>query len=75
MDSLSNHNNADEVKLAVMQNDIQYIKETLNSVDSKVSNNYVTKSEFEPVRKVVYGLVAVIMLAFVGAVVSLVFRG
>lgn len=65
-------NTRDDVKLAVIQNDLTYIKEKLNAVDTKVSQNYVSKDEFEPVRKIVYGLVALILIAVVGALVALV---
>lgn len=62
----------DDVKLAVIQNDLTYIKEKLNAVDTKVSQNYVSKDEFEPIRKIVYGLVSLILIAVVGALVALV---
>lgn len=62
----------EETKLAVMQNDLTYIKEKLNAVDTKVSNNYVSKEEFEPIRKIVYGVVSLILVAVVGALVALV---
>lgn len=66
------NNTRDDIKLAVIQNDLTYIKEKLNAVDTKVSQNYVSKEEFEPVRKIVYGLVGLILIAVVGALVALV---
>lgn len=65
-------NLSDETKLAVMQTDLVYIKEKLNAVDEKVSSHYVSKEEFEPVRKIVYGVVTLILVAVVGALVALV---
>jgi len=65
-------NSRDDIKLAVIQNDLTYIKEKINAVDTKVSNSYVSKEEFEPVRKIVYGLVGLILVAVVGALVALV---
>jgi hypothetical protein len=65
-------NLSDETKLAVMQNDVTYIKEKLNAVDDKVSSHYVSKEEFEPIRKIVYGVVSLILIAVVGALVALV---
>ena len=62
----------DEVKLAVIQNDLTYIKEKLNAVDNKVSSHYVSKEEFEPIKKIVYGMVSLILVAVVGALVTLV---
>jgi len=64
--------NSDEIKLAVIQNDLTYIKEKLNAVDNKVSSHYVSKEEFEPIKKIVYGLVSLILVAVVGALVALV---
>jgi hypothetical protein len=63
---------SDEIKLAVIQNDLTYIKEKLNAVDNKVSSHYVSKEEFEPIKKIVYGLVSLILIAVVGALVALV---
>ena len=62
----------DETKLAVIQNDLTYIKAKLNDVDEKVSTHYVSKEEFEPIKKIVYGLVSLILIAVVGALVALV---
>lgn len=63
---------SDETKLAVIQTDLTYIKEKLNAVDTKVSSHYVSKEEFEPIKKIVYGLVSLILIAVVGALVALV---
>ncbi len=65
-------NQSDETKLAVIQTDLTYIKEKLNAVDNKVSSHYVSKEEFEPIKKIVYGLVSLILIAVVGALVALV---
>ena len=65
-------NQSDETKLAVIQTDLTYIKEKLNAVDNKVSSNYVSKEEFEPIKNIVYGLVSLILVAVVGALVAIV---
>lgn len=69
---MTNMNQSDETKLAIMQTDLTYIKEKLNAVDQKVSTHYVSKEEFEPIKKIVYGLVSLILIAVVGALVALV---
>lgn len=69
---MSNTNQSDETKLAVIQTDLTYIKEKLNAVDNKVSSHYVSKEEFEPIKKIVYGLVSLMLVAVVGALVALV---
>lgn len=69
---MASQNASDETKLALLQNDITYIKEKLNAVDSKVSSSYVSKEEFDPIKKIVYGMVSLILIAVVGALVALV---
>ncbi len=41
---------------------------------TELKSNYVTKSEFMPVQNITYGMVSLILLAFVGALIALVFR-
>lgn len=69
---MATDNSRDDIKLAVIQNDLTYIKEKLNAVDNKVSSHYVSKEEFEPIKKIVYGVVSLILVAVVGALVALV---
>ena len=69
---MTSREQSDETKLAVIQTDLTYIKEKLNAVDNKVSSHYVSKEEFEPIRKIVYGMVSLILIAVVGALVALV---
>lgn len=64
-----------ETKVALIAKDISYMKDKVDDVDVKLSSHYVSKEEFEPVKKIVYGLVGLILVAVVGAVISLVVRG
>jgi len=59
-------------KMAVMANDITYIKKEVTEINQKLSHEYVTKIEFEPLKKVVYGLIALILTAVVGEILTLV---
>lgn len=61
----------DEIRLAVMGNDLKYIKKAVTTLDQKVSTHYVSREEFEPVKKVVYGMVALLLVAVVGAILKL----
>jgi uncharacterized membrane-anchored protein len=63
---------SDETKLAVLDTKLDNVIEKLNSVDQKVTAHYVSKEEFDPVKKIVYGLVTLILIAVVGALVALV---
>ena len=60
---------------AVVANDITYIKSEMTDIKvimEKMDNKYLTRREFEPVKTIVYGLVAIILIAVVGALVALV---
>lgn len=62
----------DDVRLAELARDMVYIKETLQRIDTHVMANYVSKEEFEPIKRVVYGLVSLILTAVVGGLLALV---
>ena len=47
----------------------------INGLDTKMDSHFVTKTEFDPVKRVVYGLVTFLLLAFAAAIVALVFKG
>lgn len=46
----------------------------IDRLENKIDTTYVTHAELEPIKKLVYGAVGVILLAFVGAVVALVIK-
>ncbi len=58
--------------LAVIATDISYIKQQINEIKQKLEGEYVTHDEFEPIKKVVYGLVSLILVAVVGALLGLI---
>lgn len=64
--------NSDKISIAVINSNIVDIKEDLRDIKNKLEADYVTRQEFDPVKKIVYGLVSVILLAVVGALVTLV---
>ena len=55
-------------RTSTLVRDIEEIKEALNA-------KYVTHAEFDPVKKLVYGMVGLVMVAVVGALISLVVKG
>lgn len=61
-------------QIAVMANDLGYVRKAVDSLNEKIDNNYVTKEMFEPIQKIVYGLVGLILIAVVGALMTLVLR-
>jgi hypothetical protein len=64
-----------DTKIALIQQDISYMKDKLDGVDAKISTHYVSREEFEPIKKIVYGMVGLVLVAVVGALVSLVVKG
>lgn len=65
---------ADETTLAVMANDIGYIKADLAEIKEKLEGDYVRTSDFEPIKKIVYGMVGLILASVLTAIVSLVLK-
>lgn len=61
--------------LDVIKNDIGYIKDDIKEIKSQINSNYVTKDQFEPVRRLVYGMVGIILTAVIVALVALVVGG
>ena len=59
---------------AVIQNDISYIKTDICEIKIKLDGHYVTKEEFEPIKRVVYGAVGASLISLVGAILALVYR-
>ena len=48
------------------------LKNDISNLNDKVDSRFVTHDEFEPIKKVVYGLVGLILVSVVGALVALV---
>ena len=57
---------------AIVNTDIAYIKNDIAEIKLKLDNKYVTIEAFEPVRKLVYGLVAIVLVGVVSAIIGLV---
>jgi len=56
------------------ETDIKYIRRDLDKIMYKLDNHFVTKGEFAPVQKIVYGLVTLILTSVVIALLALVVR-
>lgn len=51
---------------------IPLIEQKLDKFIEKADEKYVTKTEFDPVKRIVFGVVTIILMAVAGAVVGLV---
>jgi hypothetical protein len=58
--------------LAVIKNDISYIKEEIKEIKALIQEHYVTRAEFDPVKKTVYGLITLFVIAVITAILKLV---
>ena len=58
--------------IALMSKDIGYIKAKVDEVDRKLEGTYITRYEFDPIKRVVYGLVGLILTAVVGGLIGLI---
>ena len=50
------------------------MNERMDNIEQDMRNNYVRKDEFSLVQKLVYGFVAVVVLAVIGALINTVLR-
>lgn len=50
------------------------LEQKFNDFPENLSKKYVTKKEFNPVRSIVYGAVALICVSFIGALATFVFK-
>jgi len=65
-------NTKELIEIAGLAKDITYIKGEVTDIKNKLEESYVTKDEFDPIKKVVYGLVGLILTGVVGALLALV---
>jgi hypothetical protein len=63
-----------KVDIAVIQADIAYIRNDISEIKKALTDNYVTKDQFRPVKNIAYGavsLLALIVVAALGALATL----
>lgn len=67
--------------IAVLKKDLEYIKSEVGDVKNEMGSlrkdireGYTSKTEFEPVQKLVYGMVGIILVSVVGALIALVIQ-
>ena len=60
--------------LAVIRNDIGYIKDSIDEIKDTLKIEYVTKVEFNPVKQITFGFVGIIIVAVLGSMIALVIK-
>jgi len=61
-----------KTNIAVMANDILYIRKSIDKIYEKLENEYVTRNEFRPVKLIAYGLIGVLGSGIVGMIIVMV---
>jgi hypothetical protein len=67
-------NSQDEINIAVINNKLDNLVNSVDEIKKKLESDYVTRAEFTPVQRVVYGLVALLLTGVGGALLALVLR-
>jgi len=65
---------SNEVDLAVIQTDISYIKESMTKIVETLDKNYVTRTEFDPIKRIVYGMVGLILVTVFLALLTIIVK-
>jgi hypothetical protein len=55
----------------IMSNDIAYMRQDVLDIKMSLNNSYVTKDQFDPVKKLVYGMTSLILTAVIVAIMTL----
>lgn len=63
-----------KVQVAILNEKMTVLTKTLELSIVEMKATYVTKSEFNPIQKVVYGLVSTILITVIAGIMALVLR-
>lgn len=55
--------------------DIDYLRRDIDDTKDRLDKNYITRAEFDPVRNIAYGLVALICLTILGYLIITMLNG
>jgi thiosulfate reductase cytochrome b subunit len=63
-----------KVQVALLNEKMSVLTKTLEISIAEMKANYVTKSEFNPIQKVVYGLVSTILITVIAGIMALLIK-
>ena len=63
---------ANDSEIVAIKKDVAYLVKKVDSIDEKLEAKYITKLEFDPIKKLVYGTVSVILVGVMTALVRLI---
>ncbi len=56
---------------------IQYIQKDISEIKTgikEMSQSFVTQTEFTPIKNILFGLVATVLIAFVGSIINIIIK-
>lgn len=59
-----------ETKVALLAQDVEYIKSEVDKISAKLDTSFVTKQEFQPVKQITFGMISIVVVSVFGAIVS-----
>jgi hypothetical protein len=65
---------SNNIDYKLINKDVKYIKEEITDIKKLITSEYVTKTEFDPIKKLVYGLVTTVLLSVVAAGLTLILK-
>lgn len=65
---------SEETKIAVMARDVSHMQTDIEAIKNAIQHGYVTKEEFDPVKRLVYGCVGILLSAIMLALVALIIK-
>lgn len=63
-----------ETKIELALDQLERVREDIKALESKIDAQYVTRYEFDPIKKIVYGMVTLVLTGVIGAILTLVIR-
>lgn len=63
-----------ETTLALIKQKLDSLGEKIDKIDKSLECDYVTQDQFDPIKRIVYGMVGVILLGVVAALFALIIK-
>ena len=63
-----------DVSIAVIKNDLDHLCTDVREIKEMLEKKYVTKEEFDPIKKIVYGVVGLVLTAIMVGILALVIK-
>ncbi len=60
--------------VALLMQGIEFIKDDVRDIKIKLESRYITREEFEPIKRAVYGVIGLILTAVVGGLLTLLIK-